>query len=215
MADVLVTRIWGVLVALYGVDIVATQLAGYSTEAGLALAVVGGWMAWRPSRVAPGVVAVVALAALAGPASSTETALVMWASLAVALFDGPELSAALRAIVVTAYAFAAANKLFDPFLSGGILDAYVPELPAPEVVAHLVVIGELGLAAAVALRWRYSVAVISCCHVIFAVLVGTDARHVVSLLVYGAMMAWAASVADPVRPERARLGVGAATAGVG
>ena len=194
MADVLVTRLWGVLVAFYGVDIVATQPAGYSTEVGTAVAMAGARLARRPSQARAAVVAGVALVALIGPASSTETALVMWASLALAIFDGPVLSTAVRAIVVTAYAFAAANKMFDPFLSGGILEYYAPELPMPETVAHLVVVGELGLAFAVALRWRSSVATIMCCHVIFAVLVGTNARHAVSLLVYGAMMAWAASV---------------------
>lgn len=209
MADVLV-KTWGALVALYGVDVVATQKAGHATEAGLALTLAGLLLVVQPAYA--WLVSAVALVALVGPASSTETAFVMWVSAALWLFDGRELATALRWIAVTMYAFAAANKLvFDPFRSGDVLERYA-DFPAVEVLAWTAIATEVGLAVLILRRWRYAPAAVLAFHVPVALIVGADLRGVLSLLAYGAMVCWVVSRSlrehDADEPDVAGEGVG-------
>lgn len=184
-------RTWGALVALYGVDIVATQKADHATEAGVALALAGLLLMVRPAYA--WLVSAVALVALIGPASSTQTAFVMWVSAALWLFDGRDRATALRWVAVTAYGFAAANKaLFDPFRSGEVLERYT-DLPAPQAVAVAAIVTELALAVLIWRRWRWAPFAVLAFHLPVAVLVGADLRHFLSLVVYGAMMCWVVS----------------------
>lgn len=186
-------RTWAVLAGLYGIDIVLTQKAGYATEAGLLL-VAAAMLLWeKPTQRSAGVVAAAAFVGLVGPASSTETAFVMWTSLALALFVGVELAQACRVLVTVVYTFAAANKLFPTFRSGEVLERYT-DLPAVELLAWAAIASEAALAVLMWRRWRHLPVAVVAFHVPVALLVGFDLRHTLSLLVYGAMMWWVTSL---------------------
>jgi hypothetical protein len=195
LADVLVTRLWALLAALYGVDIILTQPEPGATWAGLGLIVAATLV--QTFGTAP--LAVAAFVALLGPATSTETAFVMWGSAALALFDGDQLRLALRYQVVIVYLFAAANKLWPTFLSGSILAAYMPWFPAPGLLAPVAVATEVFLGIAVLRRWWIALPGIVGFHSVIAFTVATDPRHTASLLIYGAMMLWSVAVANGVR----------------
>lgn len=200
----MIRRGWAVLAGLYGVDIILAQPEPGATWAGIAL-LVGAAATWI-SRLGPAVLALAALLALLGPATSTETAFVMWGSGAIALFDGDELRTALRWQVGIVYLFAAANKLSAAFLSGSILAFYMPWFPAPSLLAPAAVVTELALGIAVLLRVPNAVWFVAGFHATIAVLLGDAARHVLSLFTYGAMMAFAVYVANGVTaPGRVRV----------
>lgn len=104
---------------------------------------------WKP---AVWLLAAACLAAQVVLGGNEGTLVIMWVAIAVGLFRGEQLVTALRALTVTVYLFAAAHKAFYPFFSGAIL-ASASWLPAPEIVAPTVVIGEAVLGVLV---WRRS-----------------------------------------------------------
>lgn len=193
MADVLMMlRAWAMLAALYGIDIILTQPEPGATWAGLMLIAAAALV----PRFGTGILSAAALVGLLGPATSTETAFVMWGSAALALFRGAELRLSLRLQVAITYLFAAANKLWPAFLSGGILAGYVPWLPFPALLAPIAVAGEAFLAIAVLRQWRIAIPAMLGFHASIALMIGSDPRHALSLLVYGAMVIWSVVVAN-------------------
>lgn len=164
---------------------------------GLAMAAAALMLATTKHRTAAGAVALVALVAQNTGAASTQTVLIFWVSLAIALFAGRELSIAARTIAACLYVFAAAEKMFPPFLSGEVLARDVPWMPGLRVVAVLVIAVELSLGLLVLIRPRLALAPIVAFHVPVAFFMGRDAGHVVVLIGYGLMMAWLTLVACP------------------
>lgn len=202
MADVLVTRVWALLVALYGADLVLAELLqshGSPAPAGTALSglalMAGSLVALRSARLGSGAIAAVSLIALLGPVSSTMTALVMWVSVALALLDEDEVGTGLRASVATMYAFAAANKAVGPFADGSVIAAQTELVPQPRLVALSVILIEAALAWVVLRRWRAAGALIVAFHFPVAALVADSPGHAAHLLLYGFIAASAASCA--------------------
>jgi len=191
------TKGWAGLVVFYGLDVLVSK-TGVHARVAAALLVAAGIVLWkRPEKWwAAGCCTAAAFIALVGPASSTETAMLMWVSAAVTFFSGTNRQTALRAVVVTAYVFAALNKLvFHPFRSGAVIHMLAPYLPAPRLLAAVTIASELALGVAVLFRWRWSVPAILAFHFPVAVFTAETPWHALSLMAYGVIMAWAANAA--------------------
>jgi hypothetical protein len=202
------TKGWAGLVVFFGLDVLVSAKSVYS-PVGAALLVAAGIVLWkRPDEWwAAGWCTAAAFIALVGPASSTETAMVMWVSAAVTLFSGTNRQIALRAVVVTAYLFAGLNKLvFHPFRSGAVIELVAPYIPAPRLVAAVTIAIELGLGVAVLVRWRWSVPAILAFHIPVALFTAEGPWHAISLMGYGVIMAWAANAADRRSETLPRIG---------
>ena len=191
--------LWGAFAAAFGVALIlgVTGVARpASLPGGLALIASGVLVSWRRSRWTLAVLAAVALLLVEADAlRATMTAHVLWASLALALFDERRLQVALRVEVAALYAFAGANKLFPAFLSGSIVADLVPWFPWPALLAVPVVAIELGLAVAILSGWRHAPVAVVTFHVPVALFTASDVGHAATLLVYGAMMWWVTATA--------------------
>ena len=201
LADVLAvtaTRLWGVFAVACGA-MVAWELTGtvgrYPGPAeGALLAVSGVALALTGSRPAAGLVAASAVLAWSGPHPATMLVFLFWGSLALALFNGVELAAALRWQAGLCYLFAGANKLFDPFLSGRVLYDIAPWIPEVRTVAAVSVVAELLLGVLVLLRWRWTPAAVVLFHAPLVWISARDWWHGATLVAYAGMILWAVVV---------------------
>ena len=196
MADVLLSSgyrvVWALLCIVYGVDIVLAAPERISTAVGLAMVGSSILLAMsKTSALGSVMLAFSALVGMAGPATSTMTAFVFWATAALALFAGDDLMTVLRIQVVVVYSFAAVNKFSGAFISGEILSQWMPWWPWPELLAPIVVLTEAVLAIAVWRGWRLALPMIATFHMIMAVVIGDSLRHSIELATYGGMVIWA------------------------
>lgn len=174
---------------------------------GAALALAAIALAVRPCRLTALAVAGVALGLQLTGAEAAFTVTIMWVSLALALFSGAELAVALRWIGATIYAFAAANKAAsEAFMSGDVFWREQLHIPHLRRLAMIVVIGEFALALTVFGRYRFGPLAILAFHLPAAFVLGDDWMHVVTLLAYGAVMAWVAWHAQALASAEERCG---------
>jgi len=192
-----VTRVWGALVVATGVTVVF-ELSGTSGRypgpvEGAAMVAAGALYGLTGSQLGAALIAASAFAAYIGPHPATMVVFVFWASLALALFNDDEQRVALRTLAGCCYLFAAANKLFDPFLSGRILADIAPWMPATRTVAVLVVAAEAALGVLILARFRWGVLAVLALHGTIVVVTARDLAHGYVLVVYGGLLVWVTS----------------------
>lgn len=188
-------RVFLVLVAARSVTIVLEgSPAGALILVGVVAATRGRWS----------VLAFTAFAVNAMMGGSNSLLLMGSVALAVAWFDGDDLTTVLRSQAVIVYAFAATNKLWPNFLSGHVIHNVTPWMPHPELAAPAVVFTEMLLAVAVLRRWSLALPLAVAAHIGFVIGTADNLLGAVSLATFNGVMVlvvWQLR-ADAGTPER-------------
>lgn len=154
-------------------------------------------------------VAVAAFVVNVGVGGSNSLMLIGSVAAALSLFDGFELTRVLRVQAAVVYGFAAVNKLWPSFSSGGVLRDVAPWVPYPQQAAGLVIFTEMLLAVAVVRLWPVAFPLAVCAHVAFTLGVATGTNHVAGLAAFNGIMVllvWTvtprsdAALMEPPRP---------------
>lgn len=189
MSDRKTQRTIAVLSGLYGLDMIVAQYGSGSRVLG-SLLTVSLLALLRPASVDVVVrfQVVILFVSVMGPAESTMTVALFWASLASVALSDVERAYAFRLLASSIYGFAGLQKLLSAaWMRGDVFDVFFPAFAVPPIPG-IVAIAEVVLGTLVYVAPRRAIFAVILLHVGIVIFISTDVRHGMSLAVYGILM---------------------------